>query len=777
MKALLIAEKPSLMRAVQGAYKKGGFKDQIDFFALHGHIMTLKNAEDYNPDWKKWKKEDLPLIPPKFAYKVNDNTTASELKKKLKENNYDYLINCCDPDREGQHIFYSIYETLGLNLPVKRMWHNDLTDQELLRALNSMEDDLNTPRLKKLKEASKLRAQMDWLIGINSTRALSLQRGSVTRIGRVMTPTLKIIVDRELAIKNFKQIKSYGVEADFSEGYRGEMWDKEPVRFDDKNKALEAIKTLPREGVITSIETKKNETKAPRLPSLGDVQTEANRRFGFSLEKTLSMVQELYEANLCSYPRTDCPYVTEEIARDFDKIIAAIKDVDEVKTFTNIDKKDIARIRKDKNYVDNSKVTAHYALIPTSQKPYSAKISDDARKVYGLICQRFIAIFLKAYTIEKTKVIAKVGDKDFYSEGNKILEKGWKELYGVDKFTELPQLKKGQKVTVKKVEHVEHESKAPSRFTDASLLQAMINAGNYVEDKDLAKVLKGDKNVKDSGGIGTPATRSAIVEKLVTTGMIVRKSKYFYASDESIKLMEEIGKLKITSPELTAIWEQKLLAIENEEKTVKEIGTELLAYTRELTNELLGMNVSKSVPGTNKLNARCPVCGEEVKAGKDYYFCSNYKKGCNFIFGKDYFGTKISEKDAENICSGKKTALKKITSKTGKKYTGKLYYDKENSKLAVSLETTEPKETKLECPYCGGKMVKKKGQYGEYLSCEGGDFQLGLDFRGKKLTETELSKLFAKGEVGPLTFKSKAGKDYQATVTLFEKKIEYKVDF
>lgn len=797
LKALLIAEKPDLMRKVKEAYTNRGFKDTIYFASFHGHVMTLLQPHEYNESWEKWSLETLPMIPDNFRYKAADTKTVNDLKKLIKEGNFDYLINCCDPDREGQHIFYSFYDSINCKLPVKRMWHADLTEDELIRALNHMEDDLNTPRLSNMKDASKLRAQMDWLVGMNASRIVSIKRKSVSRIGRVVTPTFKILATRELAIKNFKPVTTYGVEALYTEGFKGEYValkkdetnKTEAVRFPSKSDAEKFINSLSNTGKIVSVDSVKNTEKAPQLPSIADLQMMANRMYGYTLDKTLALVQSLYEKKIVSYPRTDCCYVTQAIANDFGKILKSLQNVSGLESFvSSISNTDIERLKKDKRYVNDAKVTAHYAIIPTGFSFSENLLTYDEKVIFELIAKRFISIFMNPCLTEKTYVRVDVNGELFESYGAVVLDRGYKALYGSGaEDNTLPKVEKGQVLNVSNFECVEHVSKAPARYTDATLLNAMINAGSLIEDEELSAVLSGDSKVKDSGGIGTPATRAAIVNKIVepikkkdgsTYNLAERKGKSFFVTEEGLRLAESLNDFTISSPELTAIWEQKLREVEDGSLTKTQFIDDMHGYIKKMTEELMNgdYGVVDSAQGTSSGNfidgATCPYCGGKIKQSAKYYYCEHYAKegGCNFILKKELNGAKITEPMVKDLCNGKTTKqVKMISEKSGKQFMCGLKVNTEAKKIEFAFDT----ETKYTCPNCGKKIVQKTSPKGvKYYTCEGGDLSFMANIAGHKLTASEIKDLLAGKEIGPFDdFVAKSGKNFPAKLQVLKDKV------
>ena len=704
MKALLIAEKPDLMRKIKDAYKAKGFKDTIDFMSFHGHIMELYQPQDYKEEWSKWNLATLPMLPEKFKYKPMDKKTYSELKKALQSKEYDYVINACDPDREGELIFYSFYEYTGCKLPVKRIWHSDLTEKELIRALNNMEEESKSLRLINLKNASKLRAQFDWLVGMNATREVSIKRNSLTRIGRVMTPTFKILTDREKEIRDFVSTTNYGIEIDFDLGYRGELNDivdgkYKPTRFKDKLFADMFKDKLVSNGKVVDIIKTTETQQTPQLPSLADIQVMANKRYGFTLDKTLDLIQSLYEKKMCSYPRTDCCYVTEEVAKSFEDTLGKLSknNLDYTTLISKLKPADINKTRGAERFVNDAKVTAHYALIPTGE---FSGITPDEQKIYDLICRRFIAIFYPNCEINKSKVITKINDSLFVTNGTSIKVNGFREvLQASSTDVILPILSIGDKTVSNKKETVEHVSKPPQRYTDATLLKAMINAGNLIEDKELSSVLKGDSKVKDSGGIGTPATRASIVDKLVqeiktksgTIQLAYRKDKVFYVTDAGLEMIKPLNDKVIASPELTAIWEDKLNQVEQGKINATMFITDMNKFVKDLCNDLNSLRYETSnfekASETPSLDANCPVCGNPIKDTGKYYMCTDYPN-CKFIVGHDYWGIKITKTDIKNMCTGKTSSSKKMKSKDGKEYHAFLKYNPETLKIEREFDNS-----------------------------------------------------------------------------------------
>lgn len=746
-KALLIAEKPSLMRDVQNVYQKRGFKDQIDFIAFHGHSMKLGEPGEQNEDWNKWDINLLPMIPEKFKYKVNDVNTFNAIKKKIKEGNYDYLINCCDPDREGCAIFHTFYQYLNCKLPVQRIWILDTTEDNIYVALNNMQDDLKTPMLVNMTKSSLLRAEFDWLVGMNFSRAVSLRSNASkgVAIGRVMTPTLKMIVDRELEIKNFIPKDSWVIKGLFDKKFDGIYFteeSKDGVKFDTEQEARNYANNICKDGVVESVEKKKETKYAPNLYSLGDIQKDANRSYGYTFQETLDIIQALYEKKLLSYPRTDCRFLSSKLAESFPKMLKAISSIGELSKVVNqiLDNNDlIKKTMNNKKYVDDKKVTAHYAITPTGAPFQYDNLTESEKNIMLLVAKRLVAIFLPPIISQKTVVISKFGEDRFKTNGSILLDKGYSVIYGTSfNQNEIPPINKGDKLSLENIELIKKTTTPPNRYTDGSLGEAMMYAGKFTDDADEKAILK------EVEGIGTPATRASIMEKLITTKTVVRKGKTFYPTDYGISLILNLKGKAVTSVEMTAKWEALLKKVEEGEIKDIQFKNSMNKYIREEVEvfkkssfDLEGIESRKS--GGNVIG-KCPVCGEDVIEGKDYYFCKNYKKTCKLIVGKTTMGAKISKKDLVLLLAGKETSEKSFTFKDGKKGKGKLILDKEGllrfagkSGGANTVKVIEG----VKCPKCGSIMKETNSFYLCEKYKDGCDFLIGKKIMGADITKED----------------------------------------
>lgn len=785
-KALLIAEKPSLMRSIRDAVNKHGFADNITYKTFAGHTMTLKMPGDYRANWEQMKTtiEDLPMIPEPFEYKVSSDKKSlfEELKVEVESGKYDYVINACDAGREGQHIFWSFYETLGSPLPVKRLWSGDTTLDSLGKAINNLRDE-SEPRLANMKEASKLRAQFDWLIGMNGSRAFSEKTRSGLAVGRVMTPALNLVVQRELEIRNFKPQTFYEIEATF-EGYTGKYFEKETRgRFENKKEADDFIKGLSPIGIVKTVNNRKQTTRAPELFSLQTLQSEAGKRYGYTMSETLKIAQGLYDDGFLSYPRTDSSYVTKNTAATFSTLLKTVTKWPELsKTAEGIlsNSSHITKIQEDKRYVDDRKVEDHDALLPTKQVP-TRTLSKDEQNIYDMVSRRFVAIFLPPLIVEKSRVVTDIDGHAFVTNGSVLIQKGFSELYGFSpKDQELPALKKGEKKDVEKFKLLTGKTTPPKRYTSSSLGDAMAAAGRFVDDKSMKEVLK------ESSGIGTVATRGNIVEKLIERNWMVYKgkAKTIHATDVGISVIEALDNHAVTSVELTAEWEDKLRNIEKGVFDSKSFEKEMKDYIKEMIADIdkktfKSVLSGKSSGGVGASVGKCPVCGSNVIMGKKVYFCETYNpedkaKSCSFIVGRTVGGANLPKTDIEKVLSGKKSKALNMTSKKGNKFKAKVYWDKTENKLMFEFvndkKSFKSSGTKTKTKTSNGKLIAE-----DRFNWLVDGAKIGKEIWGVKISEQMAKDLFDGKKMGPYTFTWKSGKSSEAEISFNKKanKIEY----
>jgi len=653
-KLLLIAEKPSLMRDLRATYNAhaGEIPFDIDFVALAGHICGYAAPKEYN-DWGlKWKDLPVPMIPEKWKINVmNDKKKMfSEIEEKIKTGNYNGFICATDADREGNLIYYLLEAKMQLKKKTYRLWVHDLTDKVILESFKNMVDLHKDEFQKNLTYASILRSRFDWLVGMNATVSASTHSNMLMKIGRVKTPTLKIVYDNSMAIDNFKPATTFHIESIYTEGFTGILFNEDgDVSYKTEEDAKEFLKKFGDIAIVESMETKKSKTMAPPLFKLSDLQIAANKAYGYTAEKVLSLVQSLYETHkVISYPRCDCRHISSALAKDFNNLLAALEPVDELRPFlSKISKSDMDAVAKNKKYVNDVEVNknSHTALMPTGKKPDMNKLSQDESNIMVMIFKRFLSIFLPPLIENKTVLITKNNDFGFKSNGKIVVDKGYTVLFKKNlEETELPSLKEGQVVHVDNFNVKEKTTSAPLRLTEGQLIAEMENISKYIEDDELKEIMKTSK------GIGTPATRGAIISSLVSDDYIEKKKskkiETLYISEKGKTYIENLINFDIVSPDLTATWEQKLKDVEQGILSSAEFSTQMLSYVNKSVTALGSIRknatkFSKSSKTPAKIGreplGKCPRCGCDIVEGKKAFGCMGYKNDppCNFAILKD----------------------------------------------------------------------------------------------------------------------------------------------
>lgn len=762
-KAILIAEKPSLMKEIQHVYNtnRSSISYDIEFTTFAGHVMGLVQPGDYREDWAKWDMKQLPMIPETFVYKpVSDKKAMyNEVKKLVKSGEFDFGIVATDPGREGELIAWAFLDEIKPTIPFKRLWFSDLTAGELSRALQNLRDYDDV--LKGIRDASYKRAQMDWLMGMNFSRAYGLLTNKKAPLGRVMTPTLKIIVDRELELRNFVPKPFWELEGDFGK-YKGLYLDKEGKSvFLDKQKAQEMIPKFGSKGTVVDVVKRKEVKYAPELHSLSNLQRECNRLFGYSMSETLAVAQSLYEKKILSYPRTDSAHLTKAISKEFPKMLRPLLSIQELKDEAQDVMKDTAVLSKtasNKKYVDDKKVSDHYAITPTGVTPDFGKLSKEEQNVYLTVAKRFLAIFLPPMETNKTAIVTEANGHTFKTNGSVLLNLGFMRIYPTKKNdTMLPNVKKGDVFDLVDVKLVEKKTSPPQRYNDDSLGSIMENVGRLIEDADLKEVMN-EKN-----GIGTPATRGSIVDKLKNLKMVEVKGKSYYATDYGISLILGLGDLDIASPTLTAVWETKLIEMENANYDPRQFDKEMRAYISDTVTKLKGLKVS--ISSDKPSLGKCPKCGGNVVDGKTFYLCEHYKNTCDFIVGHVKWNAKITKTELKKILDGKETKKFKF-SNDKKEWEATLVFDKAKGELTFggSAKSGGGSNSKSEakvigkCPSCGGNVKETA----KFFLCEHYKnpckFLMTKEFMGVTITATDMKAMLAGKETKEKEFTWKSGK-------------------
>lgn len=655
-----IAEKPSVARdiaEVLGARtKKDGYIEGNGYQVTwtFGHLCTLKEPHEYTPAWKVWSLGSLPMIPPRFGIKlINDSGIEQQfhiiegLMQKA-----DGIINCGDAGQEGELIQRWVMQKAGAHCPVKRLWISSLTEEAIREGFAKLKDQ---SEFQPLYEAGLSRAIGDWVLGMNATRLYTLKYGQnkqVLSIGRVQTPTLALIVKRQLEIENFKpepywELKTVYRETTFS-STKGKFTSKE-----EGEKFLETVRNAP--FTVTDVSAKKGTEAPPRLFDLTSLQVECNKKFGFSADMTLQLIQSLYEKKVATYPRVDTTFLSDDIYPKCPGILAGLKSY-EAYTAPLYGKKLI----KSKKVFDNSKVTDHHAIIPTGVQPQG--LSDMEQKVFDLIARRFIAVFYPDCKFSTTTVLGEVEKVEFKVTGKQILDPGWRVIFGKDQQEET---KDGDEERVLPVFNIgesgphvpdlnEKWTQPPKPYTEATLLRAMETAGKLVDNDELRDALK-------ENGIGRPSTRAAIIETLFKRHYIRKERKNLIATPTGVELIQLIREDLLKSAELTGIWEKKLREIERRSYDAATFLNELKQMVAEIVNSVLSDNTNRRVTimpeetpakaiekaaarkkaakkksaatpqGDAIIGTPCPLCGKgTIIKGKTAYGCSEWKNGCTY---------------------------------------------------------------------------------------------------------------------------------------------------
>lgn len=692
-KLLLIAEKPSLMRELKEVYTnhKNEINYDIDFMALAGHVCKYGNPNDYEQWNKKWIEMDsyLPMVPEKWKINVmpDKKSLYLSIKEQIEKNNYDGLICATDADREGNLIFYLLEAKLNKKLKTYRFWVNDLTERAILKSYHNMVDLHKDKFQQDLTYASILRSRFDWLVGMNISVAATLKSNMLMKIGRVKTPTLKLVYDNSKAIDEFVPKTTFGVICSYKQGFTGTLINENgEVSFEKEQDAKDLISKLKDTAKIKSIEKRIVKTIAPALFKFSDLQVFANKSNGYSAEKTLELVQSLYEKKIVSYPRCDCRVISTETTKDFPQMLRAVGAIPELALYIpTINSNAFAAVAKSKKYVDDAEVnkSSHTALVPTGIIPKLESLTSDEKAILKIIFTRFLSIFLPPLEEEKTILLTENNGYTFKSNGKAVLNKGYTVL--LNKNAEdniLPTgLKENQILDVTKLAPNEKVTTPPARLTQGELVALMENINRLIENKELKEIMK------ESKGIGTPSSRGSIISSLINDGYIeVKKSKktdQLYISEKGKQYIENLNGFEVVSPELTAEWEGKLKKVEHGEMNSKQFSDEMLAFLKLNIKKIKETQMSRVLNGKASENrpviGKCPRCGKDIIETEKAFSCTGWKDEpqCKFSIWKS---NKFLAASKKKLTAAKVKKLlsdgfyfeKSLTSKSGKKYDAKI---------------------------------------------------------------------------------------------------------
>lgn len=740
---LVIAEKPSVAGDIARAL--GGFKKDGDFWVSDGmligsavgHLLEIKAPEDYDVKRGRWSFANLPVIPPYFDLQpiAKNEAKFTSLAKKIRSRNVTDVINACDAGREGELIFRYIMQATGSKKPVRRLWLQSMTKDGIRTAFEHLRTD---EEMKPLEAAARCRSEADWLVGINGTRAMTAFNSKdggffLTTVGRVQTPTLAIVVAREEEIKKFEPRRYWQVRATFAAvagAYEGVWFDPnftktkttapelKADRMWTEDEALKLVeKCRGRDGFVTET-VKKSTQLSPALFDLTSLQREANARFGFPAKMTLAIAQRLYERHkVLTYPRTDARALPEDYVDTVKDTMKKLAGIDAYVKFTG---EVLANgwVRQDKRIFDNKKISDHFAIIPTGELPKSLDETD--QKIYDLVVRRFISVFYPAAEYNVTTRITKVEGEHFLTEGKVLLKAGWLEPAGrSQKSADLPPVVQDERVRTEAVEAVSDETRPPARYTDATLLSAMENAGKKLDSDEL-------RDAMAEKGLGTPATRAQTIEGLIDQKYLRRDVRELVPTPKAFQLIALVKGLKIdelTQPRLTAEWEKKLAMIEAGRETSEGFMADIRAMTENIVAAAKQYE-GDSVPIENPMHCknRCPACGGEIVEGYRRFSCTT--PGCYFSFTKHPSGRVFEPEEVEELLATHHVGpLAGFQSKRGFAFEGELVLerDADTGEWGMRFDFEERPEPDADefmqtpvigkCPKCGAPVHETADAY------------------------------------------------------------------
>jgi len=739
-KTLVIAEKPSvgrdLAKVLPGSFQVGKASgertarwmegpDHVITWAI-GHLVQLAEPDAYDKKFKRWRMDDLPIVPETFKLVERDDSSKKQMtviRNLLGREDVDEVINACDAGREGELIFRWVYAKAGGKKPTRRLWLSSMTEDAMRRALAELR---SSDEVELLAQAAQSRSEADWLVGMNATRAATIRLRSsfdgAVSLGRVQTPTLAILARREEEIRAFVPEPYWLVDARFDAGagpegakartYWGRLHQGTNPRLPTAGEAQAIADAVrDRQGRITKLEKTRRKERAPLLYDLTSLQREAGSRFGFTARRTLAAAQRCYEEHKAlTYPRTSSRYLTGDMIPEIKPTAGQVGVRAEYRQAAayvqGLDKLPLGRV------VNDAKVADHHAIIPTNAPHALEKMSDDDRRIYDLVVRRFLAVFHPDAEFENTRIETTVEapvtvsrpDEDgveqrveltshvFRTRGRVLLVPGWRGVYGeavdgssgADEEDEgrqqtLPKLEQGEDVTTLEIAAEEKVTKPPRRFSDASLLGAMETAGQLVDDEEAREAMK-------DSGIGTPATRAAIIERLIDVGYVERDGRALVVTEKGLNVIRLLDGHQLTSPSLTGDWEHKLGQIESGEVTRKSFMDAIAGFAKETVEELDGKLKDVRIPRANL--GPCPVCGRDITENRKGFSCwSKDDPGCGFVIWKSKAGKTLPAAVARELVK---------TGRTAKPVTGFKSRAGRNFRARLALHQTEEGKWRVE---------------------------------------------------------------------------------
>jgi DNA topoisomerase III len=803
-KTLIIAEKPSVgqdyARALGGGFQKHeGYlesDDRIVSWAI-GHLAELAEPEDYDEGLKRWSMKTLPMIPESFKLRpdARGKKQLDILKRLMKRADVDEIVNGCDAGREGELIFAYILDVAKVKKPVRRLWVSSMTRAAITEGFQNLRDG---EEMANLEAAARSRSEADWLVGMNGTRAATVRGralGGVVSLGRVQTPTLALIVRRDLEIDAFEPETYFQVDARFGldgpRAYTGRWFEGKEDRTSERERAeAVAAAATGAPAAVESVKRTERKTRPPLLYDLTSLQRDANSRFGMSASRTLQAAQRLYEGSsagaVITYPRTRSQFLPSDQVGNLKGIARGLTGLPFARAaagyVAGLDVLPLARV------VADAKVDDHHAIIPTGELPTKELSGDDAR-VYELVVRRFLAAFHPEAKFEDTEIITVAAEHRFRTRGRRLIEAGWRgAAFGEEAAAEephgdedeprqaLPKVDEGERGTCEQAEVLEKQTKPPARYSEASLLRDMETAGKQIEDEELRQAMK-------DAGLGTPATRAETIEKLLRVGYIERLGRSLRATAKGRQAIGLLHDHALTSAELTGKWEQRLSAIERGQEPrdrfmddIRKFTTEVVDYFRNLTAEEVRAQRAEIGP--------CPNGDGVIRENRAAYGCSSWKSkeepGCGFVIWKQQKGRSISPAEARDLLEHGQTDL--LDGFKTRPSRARLVLAEGNQVQLVADDGTRldapagPRETIATCPRCGGEIRENSRAYGcsswKSRKEPGCGFVIWKSTKGRAITADEARQVIEQGASDWMDFKDRKGPFRGRLVLTPEKTVE-----
>jgi DNA topoisomerase-3 len=803
-KTLIIAEKPSVgqdyARALGGGFQKHeGYlesDDRIISWAI-GHLAELAEPEDYDESLKRWSMKTLPVLPESFKLRpdARGKKQLDVIKRLMKRADVDEIVNGCDAGREGELIFAYILDVAKVRKPVRRLWVSSMTRAAIIEGFDNLRDGAE---MANLEAAARSRSEADWLVGMNGTRAATVRGralGGVVSLGRVQTPTLALIVRRDLEIDAFEPETYFQVDARFGldgpRAYTGRWFEGKEDRTSERERAdAVAAAATGAAATVESVKRTERKTRPPLLYDLTSLQRDANSRYGMSASRTLQAAQRLYEGSsagaVITYPRTRSQFLPSDQVGNLKGIARGLTGLGFARAaaeyVAGLDVLPLARV------VADAKVDDHHAIIPTGELPTKELTGDDAR-VYELVVRRFLAVFHPEARFEDTEIITVAAEHRFRTRGRRLIEAGWRgAAFGEEAAAEepqgdedeprqvLPKVDEGERGTCEQAEVLEKQTKPPPRYSEASLLRDMETAGKQIEDEELRQAMK-------DAGLGTPATRAETIEKLLRVGYIERLGRSLRATAKGRQAIGLLHDHALTSAELTGKWEQRLSAIERGQEPrdrfmadIRRFTTEVVDYFRNLTAEEVRAQRAEIGP--------CPNGDGVIRENRAAYGCSSWKSkeepGCGFVIWKQQKGRSITPAEARDLLEHGRTDL--LDGFKTRPSRARLVLAEGNQVQLIAEDGTRldapagPRETIATCPKCGGEIRENSRAYGcsswKSRKEPGCGFVIWKSTKGRAITADEARQVIEQGASDWMDFKDRKGPFRGRLVLTPEKTVE-----